>query len=78
MPSEKKKLCLMIGPIGDPDSEARTHADWLLGEIIAPVFLSYPDFEVVRADKIAQPGMIDAQIIRHLIDADLVIADFRP
>ncbi|TPL90100.1 hypothetical protein [Mesorhizobium sp. B2-3-12] len=37
---------------------------------------NFPDqFVVVRADKIDQPGMIDAQIIGHLLDDDLVIAD---
>jgi hypothetical protein len=51
------------------------HADWLLEEIIEPVFRELADFDVIRADKIAQPGMIDAQIIRYLIDADLVVAD---
>jgi len=35
----------------------------------------FPEFETIRADQISSPGMIDAQIIRHLIDADLVIAD---
>lgn len=30
---------------------------------------------MVRADKIDQPGMIDAQIISHLLDDELVIAD---
>src|SRR4051812_6167876 len=35
----------------------------------------WPDFEVIRADKISRPGMIDAQVIQHLLDAELVIAD---
>ena len=32
-------------------------------------------FEVIRSDKIAQPGMINSQMINHLLDDDLVIAD---
>lgn len=35
----------------------------------------WPDFKILRADKIARPGMIDGQIILQLRDADLVIAD---
>jgi hypothetical protein len=74
-PAARPRLCFVIGPLGDSDSDTRIHADWLLEEIIDPVFKEFPDYEVVRADKIAEPGMIDAQIIRYLIDADLVIAD---
>jgi hypothetical protein len=73
--SKKTKKCFVIGPIGTPDSETRIHADWLLEEIIEPVFSEFPEFDVVRADKISQPGMIDAQVIQNLFDADIVIAD---
>jgi hypothetical protein len=70
------KKCFVIGPIGDPGTPTRGHADWLLDEIIAPVFEEhFKDFEVIRSDKIAQPGMIDSQVINHLLDDDLVIAD---
>jgi hypothetical protein len=70
------KKCFVIGPIGDPGTPTRGHADWLLDEIIAPVFEEhFKDFEVIRSDKITQPGMIDSQVINHLLDDDLVIAD---
>src|ERR1700731_4511974 len=75
MAEAKKRLCFVVGPIGDPESEIRTHADWVLEEIIVPVISQFADFSVVRADQIAPPGMIDAQIIQHLLDSDLVIAD---
>jgi hypothetical protein len=71
----KSKLCFVIGPIGDEDSDTRVHADWLLEEIIAPVMQEFPDFRVERADKLPQPGLIDAQVIDRLLKADLVIAD---
>jgi len=71
----KKRICFLIGPIGEPDSESRIHADWLLEEIVEPAMAELVDFDVVRADRISQPGMIDAQVIGHLLDADLVIAD---
>src|SRR4029077_4166673 len=70
------KTCFVVGPIGDAGSPTRGHADWLLDEIIQPVFAEhFKDFEVIRSDKIAQPGMIDSEVINHLLDADLVIAD---
>jgi hypothetical protein len=69
-----RKTCFVIGPIGDDGSDTRRHADWLLEGIIAPVLADF-EFDVQRSDRIAKPGMIDSQIINHVIDADLVIAD---
>lgn len=71
-----QKTCFVVGPIGGAGTEIRTHADWLLDGIIKPTFREhYPDFEVVRSDTITAPGMIDTQMINHLLDADLVIVD---
>lgn len=64
------KTTFVIGPIG-----ARLEADWLLEFIIEPLMEQHPEFKVLRADKIAVPGRIDAQVINHLHDAELVIAD---
>jgi hypothetical protein len=74
--SEATRTCFVVGPIGDEGSQTRGHADWLLQGIIAPVFAEhFKEFKVIRSDGIAQPGMIDSQVINHLLDADLVIAD---
>jgi hypothetical protein len=35
----------------------------------------FPDFHVKRADRDPRPGLIDAQMINDLLNADLVIAD---
>ncbi|MER9524859.1 hypothetical protein NKI96_14915 [Mesorhizobium sp. M0292] len=71
-----QKLCFVVGPIGGNDSDDRVHADWLLEEIIKPVFEEhFPNFRVERADKISNPGRIDEQIITALLSAELVIAD---
>jgi len=72
---EPTKLCFVVGPIGTDESETRIHADWLLEMIIQPVMAGFPEFETKRADHITTPGMIDAQIINALLNADLVIAD---
>lgn len=72
----KKKQCFVVGPIGGEESDDRVHADWLLEEIILPVFEThFTSFEVTRADKMSAPGRIDAQVITSLLEADLVIAD---
>jgi hypothetical protein len=69
------KNCFVVGPIGSADSPVRIHADWLLEEIINPVMQEYPEFIVHRADKLSQPGLIDTQVITHLLNDDLIIAD---
>jgi hypothetical protein len=73
---DTEEYCFVIGPIGDEASPERIHADWLFKGIILPVFeKDFPDWIVERADKIATPGMINAQIINRLHDVALVIAD---
>jgi hypothetical protein len=75
-PKEKKPICFVVSPIGEDGSAERIHADWLLEGIIDPVFKAhFPQFDIVRADRMHAPGQIDAQIIRHLLEAELVIAD---
>ena len=75
--ASKKKSCFVVCPIGEDGSATRRHADWLLHEIIEHVLDHHfkDQFTVFRSYKIDQPGMIDAQIIGHLLDDDLVIAD---
>lgn len=74
--ASKKKRCFVVGPIGPDGSDIRTHADWLFEGIIKPAFDGFADFEKpIRADMIAQPGMITTQVIEHLLEDDLVIAD---
>jgi hypothetical protein len=70
------KLCFVVGPIGDPGSDTRRHADWLLKGIIKPVFKQhFPEYYVERADEIVSPGSINSQVITRLMDAPLVVAD---
>jgi hypothetical protein len=76
MTETARRTCFVASPIGDAGTPTRGHADWLLDEIIKPVFDEhFKDFNVVRADGISSPGMIDSQVINHLLDADLVVAD---
>jgi hypothetical protein len=41
----KSKLCFVIGPIGDENSDVRIHADWLLEQIVEPVMANFPEFK---------------------------------
>ena len=66
--------CFVIGPIGDEGSETRQRSDKILNHLIEPVAKEC-HYNVIRADKISEPGFINLQIIQHLINDDLVIAD---
>ena len=70
----EKKKCFVITPIGEDGSETRRRADQILRHVIAPAAEAC-GFETVRADQIAEPGLITTQIIQHIIDDPLVIAD---
>lgn len=71
---EKSKTCFVIAPIGDEGSEIRRRSDQMLTHIIKPA-VKECGYEAVRADEISKPGIITSQVIQHIIDDDLVIAD---
>jgi hypothetical protein len=72
----QEKSCFVIGQIGHDDSPERNHADYFLEYIAKSVLQEAPfNYTVTRADEIAPPGMINAQVINSLFEADLVVAD---
>ena len=70
----EEKNCFVISPIGEEGSETRVRANDIMDHIIKPVAEEF-DYNVTRADKIPSPGMITRQIVRHLVNDSLVIAD---
>jgi hypothetical protein len=68
------KICFYITPIGDDASEHRRHSDLFLSSLIEPALETF-GLEVIRADKIAQPGMITSQVLEHILRSRLVVAD---
>jgi hypothetical protein len=72
-PSEQK-TCFVIAPIGKDDSETRKRSDMLLEHIFVPA-LEPLGYEVIRADKISEPGSITIQVLERILQADIVIAD---
>jgi hypothetical protein len=72
--SEKKKTCFVISPIGKDESDTRKRADQILKHVIQPA-VGACGFVPIRADQISDPGMITHQVIQHLVDDPLVIAD---
>jgi hypothetical protein len=74
------KTCFFIAPIGDKKSDdpkvqqQRQHSDTILNQYVRRA-LEEQKLNVVRADEIAEPGMISKQIIEYILKSHLVIAD---
>lgn len=66
--------CFIITPIGSPDSEIFKKTTGLLEAIIQPV-LSKLGFKAIPAHQIASPGSIPKQILRHIVEDRLVLAN---
>ncbi len=71
---DKKSPCFVISPIGQDGTDIRRRADQILKHVIAPA-VEACGFNAVRADQISEPGLITTQVIQHIIDDPLVIAD---
>lgn len=71
---DNEKTCFVIAPIGEEGTEARNRSDVVLRRVIAPA-VGQCGYTALRADNISEPGMITSQIIEHLIDDPLVVAD---
>ncbi len=69
-----RKPCFVISPIGEAGSEIRKRADQVLKHVIEPAVAAC-GFEAIRADKMSEPGMITSQVIQHIVDDPLVVAD---
>lgn len=72
--TKEGKVCFVIAPIGEPDTEIRDRADKIFEYFITPIVEKY-SYKPIRADHISEPGMITKQIIDLIIESPLVIAD---
>lgn len=68
------QVCFVISPIGEENSDIRKQADLVLKHIVsAPV--ESAGYKVIRADQIEKSGVITNQVIEHVLESELVIAD---
>jgi hypothetical protein len=74
MATADKGTCFIICAIGDEGSEIRKRADKVLKHVFEPVGKEC-GFQVVRVDKEGQPNQITIDVIRHLKNDPIVIAD---
>ena len=70
----KKKICFVVAPIGEEESEVRKRSDQILKHVIEPSATEC-GYKTIRADKIDKPGVITSQVIQHVVEDPLIIAD---
>lgn len=70
----KVRKCFIVTPIGKDGTEVRRAADGLIDSVIEPVCKSL-GLEMFVAHRIDTPGSITGQVIEHLLNDDLVIAN---
>jgi len=68
------KTCFIISPLGAEESETRRKADGLIKSVIKPV-LTAEGFKTIAPHEIDTPGSITRQVIQHLLEDELVIAN---
>jgi CheY-like chemotaxis protein len=68
------KKCFFIAPIGQENSEIRKRSDQIFSYVIKPA-AQQRGYEAIRGDHIPQPGSINSQVIEHLMEDDIAIAD---
>jgi len=68
------KKCFVISPIGLEGTETRARSDQIFSFVIKPA-VEVLGYEAIRGDQIHQPGMISSQVIEHLMDDEIAIAD---
>jgi hypoxanthine phosphoribosyltransferase len=66
-------VCFFISPIGKKGSTERKHADRVMEFILKKAAKEH--FSVVRADRMARPGIISLEIVKNVKSAPMVAAD---
>lgn len=70
----KDKVCFVICPIGEEGSPTRDQSNKVFRHLITPP-AQQAGYTPKRADHLDRPGIITSQVIEHVIEAPLVIAD---
>lgn len=71
---DMKKKCFIITPIGSEGSDIRKKAEGVIDAVINPV-LRNMDYDIYIPHKMNNPGSITGQIIDHILNDELVIAN---
>lgn len=69
--------CFIVTPIGNENSDTRRAADGVIDAVVIPVLqsLGFLETNISVAHRISNPGSINKQVIKRIIEDDLVIAN---
>jgi hypothetical protein len=70
----ERKICFVIAPIGDENSDTWRRNEMVFQNVIKPAARKC-GYSAVRSMDITQAGLITNEIIRHIVSDPLVIAD---
>jgi hypothetical protein len=71
---KQKRTCFFICPIGSEGDPIRRRSDVVRDFLLKPALKPF-GYELIRADELPEPGIITRQIIQHLREDALVVAD---
>jgi len=74
MAESNNNICFVIAPIGEEGTEIRRRSDQVLNHILKPAAKEF-GCEAMRADQISEPGVITSQIVQHIMEDAIVVAD---
>jgi hypothetical protein len=69
-----EKTCFVVSPIGKDGSPTRIRANKFQKYVVERVLLPR-DYKVERADQLGEPGLITNQIVKRIVECDLLVAD---
>jgi hypothetical protein len=69
-----ERICFVISPIGGVGSDVRKRADQVLKHIVKPA-VEACGYVAKRSDQISEPGIITSQVIQHVLNDPMVVAD---
>jgi tetratricopeptide (TPR) repeat protein len=72
--SQRKKICYAIMPYGSASQELQDHFE-LVFQLLIKNPAEAQGYQVIREDHLGQPGDITRNIMRHLAEGALVVAD---
>ena len=70
----QQRKCFVITPIGNQGTDIRKKAEGVISAVITPI-LEELNFEIFVPHKMTNPGSITSQVIQHIVEDDLVIAN---
>lgn len=74
MAEGNNRICFVIAPIGEEGTETRKRSDQVLNHILKPA-ANELGYKAMRADLLSEPGVITTQIVQHIMEDAIVVAD---